>query len=258
MTVPGEPFSPPAIQVAAPIVDLPKKIKRWLIIADLHIPFHDPQAVNIAIKYGLRTDCEGVLILGDLIDNYKCSSWPKNLNLVKWSTEIQQTQRLLVALTKRFPYVIWRFGNHENRLERWLWQNFPDMCELPQLSLANLCGAECVDVLVYDDRTTLRHKELFLLHGHEIRVGTHHVNPASYALRQSLECILIAHCHRPSAERLRRLSGTSLSAWSVGCLCSLHPHYCAIQPKWEHGFAILDIQQDWRVENKCIINGKVV
>ena len=38
-----------------------------LVIADMHVPYHDKRAVEVMLKHA-DGNCDGVLILGDLID----------------------------------------------------------------------------------------------------------------------------------------------------------------------------------------------
>ena len=233
------------------VVHLPTKVKRWLILADLHIPYHEPRAVQAALKYGLKEKCDGALILGDLIDNHTFSRFPPDAVEPDWLVEVEQTTRVLKTFKEHFHVVIWRFGNHEQRIMRWCREHKRDM--LGFLSLRRVCEADQLRIPVYENHVALRYRELFFLHGDEIRVGNHHVNPAAYALRKVLDCVLVAHCHRPSMERVRRFSGDILSGWSIGCLCSLHPHYGPVQPHWQHGFAILPTGANRSIERKCIL-----
>jgi hypothetical protein len=54
------------------------------------------------------------------------------------------------------------------------------------------------------------------------------------------------------------MNGNITTTWSVGCLSELHPMYMPLN-KWNHGFAIVDIdKEDFQVTNKRIHNGKVL
>ena len=52
---------------------LPKGPKRWLILSDIHFPFHDKEALGAALDYG-HGRCDGVLLNGDVVvDMYSLS-----------------------------------------------------------------------------------------------------------------------------------------------------------------------------------------
>ena len=62
------------------------------------------------------------------------------------------------------------------------------------------------------------------------------------------ETILCGHWHRTSEHtETTGISRKVSSCWSVGCLCDLSPDY-AIVNRWNHGFAIVDIDKDGKIE----------
>jgi hypothetical protein len=54
------------------------------------------------------------------------------------------------------------------------------------------------------------------------------------------------------------LTGKTISCWSGGCFCEIHPEWMP-HNKWNHGFAIIDLYPDdnFRVTNLKILNGQV-
>ena len=76
---------------------------RELIIADLHIPYHDPLAVESALSYADKFMPDLIVILGDLIDMYDISPFlrkPRGFNL---RDELEQARKFLEDLRARFP-----------------------------------------------------------------------------------------------------------------------------------------------------------
>jgi hypothetical protein len=100
---------------------------------------------------------------------------------------------------------------------------------------------------------------LNLLHGHEWRGGfTSPVNPARGAYLRTRECVVIGHQHRTSEHTETTLRGTTVTCWSVGALCQMHPQY-SLCNLWNPGVATLDTGRgDWRIENYRIVDGEVV
>ena len=89
--------------------------RRELILADLHIPYHDPLAVEAALSFGDRFHPDLIVILGDLIDMYDISPFirrPRNFNLRQ---ELEKARQFLEDLRARFPTtkIIVVEGNHE-------------------------------------------------------------------------------------------------------------------------------------------------
>ena len=84
------------------------------------------------------------------------------------------------------------------------------------------------------------------------------MNAARGLFLRAKACAIGAHSHSTSQHDEPNVRGESLAAWSVGCLCDLHPEYAPLN-KWNHGFALLEYRggDDWEVENKRIVNGRV-
>ena len=101
--------------------------------------------------------------------------------------------------------------------------------------------------------------KLLIIHGHEFGGGfSSPVNPARGAYLKAKDCVLMGHEHRTSEHTEQSALGTTVTCWSMGCLCNLRPAYRPFN-KWNHGFATLDLSgPDWRIENKRIVDGRVV
>ena len=52
---------------------LPTQCNNILLMSDLHIPYHDIEALTIALEYGVKEKVNTIVILGDLIDFHKAS-----------------------------------------------------------------------------------------------------------------------------------------------------------------------------------------
>lgn len=64
--------------------------KRALIIADVHIPFHDLKALKLALDYGKKFSVDAIIINGDLFDFYRISAWEKDPRARSFASEVER------------------------------------------------------------------------------------------------------------------------------------------------------------------------
>ncbi len=94
---------------------------RWLLLFDLHCPFHDAHWLNRLIDLALRERVTAVGIGGDLVDWTAFGKYGRQLE-VEAEDEIRSTEQVLSALAGSFPTVVYAAGNHEMRICRSLGQ----------------------------------------------------------------------------------------------------------------------------------------
>ena len=248
------------------VFDLAKtypKIKRWLILADLHVPFHDNAPIETAIKWAEQKEnrCDGILFLGDLCDCYSLSSWVRDPRVRRFGDEIKATGQVLDHLRHKLKpkAVVWKAGNHEYRLERYLMRRAAELFGMEQFTFRSFLDLDKRNVHFVNAMWPIKYRALTLLHGHEWPGGmSSPVNPARTAYLKMHDCALVAHRHR-SSEHTEPCMGSDrvVTCWSVGCLCNLHPEYSPMN-LWNHGFADLTTGHRWRVGNHRIVKGNVV
>lgn len=105
-------------------------------------------------------DCavDRIIINGDLMDMYNVNSHgPKHpgVGTILWD-EIDDTRLWLQHLRKRFPdtEIIFLFGNHEDRLERFILRNCKELFEV--LKLEKLLGLDSLSIKAYPYNTRYR------------------------------------------------------------------------------------------------------
>jgi predicted phosphodiesterase len=93
---------------------LPLTCNNILLISDLHIPYHDIEAITIALEYGVEHKVNTIFINGDLIDNHKVSRFESDPNKRSVKQEFDATKHFLRALRQIFPSaeIYWLKGNH--------------------------------------------------------------------------------------------------------------------------------------------------
>lgn len=103
-------------------------LTRTLILNDPHIPFHDSRLINLdaggmVLDVLADTQCERLVINGDCGDLYAWNSYGIHPEVeANQELEIYLLRTFFENLRKRFPdlEIIFLFGNHEDRYERWI------------------------------------------------------------------------------------------------------------------------------------------
>lgn len=240
------------------VVQLPDDCKLWLILNDIHIPYHDASLdmVFVWIKRN-KIKVDGVLLNGDILDFYGLSWWEKDPRNRTFKGELDDGVQFIKFVKEQLKpkHIIWKLGNHEARWDRYLQAKAPELLDVADWK--NYMRLDDLGVQIVKSGCPIQHKDLYILHGDEYGKGlSNPVNPARGIFLKSSTCTLVGHEHRTSQHVETSLSGISTTCWSVGCLCDLHPRYRPLN-KWNHGFALLHTGHGWEIDNKRIINGMI-
>ena len=57
---------------------LPKNANKMLLLSDIHFPYHDLEALNASLEYGVNMDMNTILLNGDILDCYQQSRFSKD------------------------------------------------------------------------------------------------------------------------------------------------------------------------------------
>lgn len=235
---------------------------RALVMGDIHVPWHNRTALDIAVKHGRRMRVDLVLLNGDALDFYALSKFERDPSEVDFPRELQLGRELLEWIRDRFPKarIVMKVGNHDERLEHYMWRKAPELVGCEEFELKQLLRCADYGVEVVPAHLYMTYRHLNIMHGQEFgRAMSSPVNPARGATMKARECVMVAHEHRTSEHVDVTIRGTQIAGWSLGCLCDLHPRYRPIN-QWNHGFAVIHAGEGdaWRVENHRIIDGMVV
>ena len=240
---------------------IPKAVTRLLVLSDVHIPYHNIEAVTLAIEYGKRKNVNGIMLNGDILDFYGLSTFEKDPRKRRFSEELEMGRAFLKVLRKEFEGVpiYYKLGNHEDRYERYLRIKAPELLDVQEFRMDVLLKFGELGVELIDDMRIVHFGRLNIMHGHEFgRSVFSPVNPARGAYMRAKENCIIGHHHQTSSHAEPTMNGKVVNMWSQGCLCELHPAYMPIN-KWNRGFAYVEREYDgdFTVHNHTIINGKV-
>lgn len=241
--------------------------ERILVLSDIHIPFHDPKAVQAAVSAGDKFSPDCILLNGDVCDFHSISRFDKNPTKSKLLKEISLTRQFLGWLRQKFPKarLIYKFGNHDEWFDKYLWRKAPELFELQEVRLPHLLTEkrsnepEIGGVEFLTNQEKVQVGKLDILHGHELGKGSiaPPVNPARGFFLKTMECTLAGHLHRASQHDERSSKGKLISCWSTGCLCGLYPDYAKIN-KWNHSAARVDFNgREFNVTPIRILDGRV-
>jgi predicted phosphodiesterase len=233
-----------------------------LVLSDIHLPFHDLPSLTAAIEYGESRQPDVVLLNGDILDCYDISRFMKEQDRPTITDEIAMGIEFLELLRKAFPQarIIYKLGNHEERMRHYILKNAPQFGNLKALDFESLLQFERLGIERVN-REIIKAGKLNILHGHEMGESVFSpVNPARGYFLKAKANTLVGHYHQSSHHSEGDLNGNKVGVWSTGCLCSLTPEYRPFAyTKWKHGFAYVTVEGDgtFQVENKEIIDGRI-
>ena len=243
------------------VVRLPRAANNVLLLSDIHIPYHDNKALDLAIGYGVKHEVNTIFLNGDTMDAYQGSNFIKDRRKRDLKGEIDLTRQFLEYLRDIFPkaMIYYKIGNHEERWENYLKTKAPELLGIEEFQLEWILHMKKYDVKPIQGRQKTYIGKLGVLHGHEFGKSVFSpVNPARGLFLRAKSHSIIGHHHQTSEHTETNLKGNSISCFSVGCLCGLEPEYMPIN-KWNHGFARIerDNSGNFKVENKKIINYEI-
>lgn len=239
-----------------------------LILADIHLPYHDSNALEIALIEGKKSNVDTVLLNGDIIDCYQLSDFDRDPSKDGVQMEIEILCHLIKDIKNFLPgaKIIYKIGNHEERWERQILRKAPAIWGFECFELPNLIKIEYLRLIGEPlDIDFVNHKRLIFLgllsvvHGHEWRESTFSpVNPARGYYMRAKASVLGGDKHQTSEHITRDIKGRTIGAWSIGCLCDLSPRYMPLN-NWNLGFARVEVFEDgsFEVHNHKIIQGRL-
>jgi predicted phosphodiesterase len=255
-----------------PPLELPKSVaepwepfvletRKNLVLSDIHIPYHDDDALRLAIEDGRKFSPDCIVINGDCGDYFAVSHWEKDPRKRNLRVEIEQTRQFFAYLRKTFKKarIIWKHGNHEEWWLMYLWRKAPELLDVPHFDYPAIYELDMHGVELVQDKRMILAGKLPILHGHEFPKGmTNPVNQARGMFLRGVECSLTGHGHRTSLHSEPTMLGHVITCWSTGCLCDMHPRFSVIN-KWDQSFARVENDKAgaFEVTLRRIINGKV-
>ena len=245
-----------------PPYEIPRGNNRILSLSDIHLPYHDPKALELTIEYAKKhLDPNVIYLNGDIMDVYQGSRFIKDRRLRDLAGELEMTRDFLDYINEQFPKAkkYYKIGNHEDRWETFLKSKAPELLGIDEFNLDILLKFGEKGYELIKSKQFVFAGKLAILHGHEVFAGFGgQVNPARTIFTRAISNTLIGHHHRTSEHSEKDIRGNIISTFSQGCLCGLRPEYMP-HNKWNHGFAFIETDKDggFQLDNFKIVKGKV-
>jgi len=239
------------------VFTIPAQYNRIGLMADMHIPYHDVEAMTVAIDHFINFGANAIIIDGDAIDFYSLSRFDKDPRNRDVSYELDCLANVIKTLQQNFGKVFYKKGNHEERYERYLRIKAPELLNVSEFQFENLLAQRGVNCEVIQ-HTKIMAGKLPIVHGHEFQsASTSIVNPARGLMLKGYTHGITAHAHRSSQHTEKDLMGKLLVCFSIGCLCGLSPEWARLN-KWNHGIATIELEESgaFDVENLRIHKGR--
>lgn len=240
---------------------IPQAHNKLLVMSDIHIPYHDEEAVYLALEYGKQQGMKAIYLNGDTMDCYQLSRFIKDRRLRDMAGELEMTREFLEDIKSAMKVPIYyKFGNHDERFEIYLRQQAPELLGIPDFELRNVLKFKELGIQEVKSKQIAKAGKLNILHGHEFGHSVFSpVNPARGLYMRGKENAMIGHHHQTSEHSEKSLNDSVVTTWSTGALCGIKPDYLPFN-KWNLGFAMVKFNKsgEFHVDNKRIINGKVM
>ena len=226
-----------------------KGLKRNMIVSDLHVPYIDNKAFNAFVSYTKDYKPHELVIAGDLIDFYSLSMFDKNPDRKEdVQMEIIEANKYLDRIAKVIPKgckVTYLEGNHETRLQKFLWKNkelhslkclrLDQMLELKKRGI-NFVGAS--HDYWKNDNGHYKIADMLIMHGDNRLNGASCSKYSGYSANNTMRTMYtsVAHGH---GHRLALINQTTpekqLVGMETGCLCDMTG-----TANWQQGFATFE------------------
>lgn len=236
----------------------------WPILAagDVHLPYHDQEAVEIMLERAIEIKAKTLLMAGDWMDMYQVSRFQKDPRLRNVKEEITMFNELVAEIKRVLPNtkLIFKIGNHEKRFDDYLMANAAELYDLEELRLAQILKLKSQDIDLVESMRVMRFRSLNIIHGHEYVFSiSNPVNPARGLFTRAKKSTMCFHHHRSSEHTETTITGDVITCWSVGCLCDLKPEYMPLN-SWNLGFAEIygDDSGGYHVSNRRIIDYRLM
>jgi len=243
-------------------IKLPLACNNILLISDLHIPYHDIEAITIALDYGVQEKVNTIFINGDLIDFANVSKFETDWSKRSTKQEFDATKDFLKTLRATFPdaEIYWMKGNHCTRWEKFLMSKVKEIWDDPYFKLEERLRLNEERIKLLDDKVLVKAGKLSITHGHHIMRGFFApVNSARGVYMKAKQSTIIGHVHKVSTHSETDMDGNVVTTYSMGSLCEKRPDYSPLVSSYQHGFAHVKIERngDYHLKNYQIIKGKI-
>lgn len=220
-------------------------IRRWIIIPDLQIPFHDEKALSLVEKYMAAHTWDGVLYIGDMLDFDSISNFNKGKGRALEGKRIALDYDMANKILDRHQQMVWnnnpyaKFvlleGNHEERMERYVDEN-PQIEGMVEVAVGlKLEHRKFQWIRSWSKGEIFKIGKANFVHG----LYTNAYHPAKMATKFGGN-IFYGHTHDMMCHAVsNQLDAAKVHVGqSLGCLCLPQGYMKGAPTNWQQGFGI--------------------
>jgi hypothetical protein len=211
---------------------------------DQHVPYEDREAVELAMKVIADFDPDEIIVGSDGLDFYAVSKFDKDPlrgDTTKIQYEIDRWEENQRAWMSAAPRARRRFliGNHEERLQRYLWRN-PEIADLRSLKLSKVLEFSDLEIDGEPEQEIVYFDKVMFRHGSVVRKGSAMSAKAELEQAKFAMSVNTGHTHRGGTHYSRTRAGI-IQANECFCLCGLQPHYDPGFVDWQQGTVLTTV-----------------
>jgi UDP-2,3-diacylglucosamine pyrophosphatase LpxH len=227
-------------------------------IGDLHIPYEDKEAVELAFLWLKENQPDRIFLMGDIVDFYSLSRFDKDPQNRQGHivNEIERAKQFLGKVRESCPKAKIHYicGNHEGRLRKYLMKNAPAIYDLVKLDEILELKDLDIEWIPGKKEASLQYGDTLI--GHFDRVNKNSGYTVMNLMNDKGMSVVQAHTHR-LAHVVKTTRDKILHGLENGCLCDRSPEYVN-DPNWQSGFSLIftDEEGNQTYRSIHIENGK--
>lgn len=244
-------------------------ISRTMVFNDPRIPFHDVKSLDLVLDIFEDLDLDRMVINGDLLDFYNVNSHgPKHPDIsTNLEDELIAGREFFEGLRERFPKkeIVFIFGNHEDRLDRFIVKNSKQLWGL--LTLENFINFDRLNIEYhhYNYRYQLENTNCFIQHS----PPSYGQNGARTSLLSKPNATFIYGCthrvqHSCNTDAHGNVHSVYFNGW-LGSTTDTKEHtrvfsYAKGHQNWQQAFCIVTVEggEQFHINQYLIRDHKVV
>lgn len=214
--------------------------KKIIVFGDIHFPFCDMNALSLAYAIVQREKPDVIVQIGDLMDMYAATKFPRSLNIMTPRAEFQLARKQSEDFWKKLSDIVPNakliqcVGNHDLRALARVIERWPEGEDLVRSGLEKLFTFENVTT-IFNPKEELQIGDIYFIHGYRSKLGEHAIYMSSN--------VVCGHSHTGGVF-FRRLHGRTIWELNAGFLAD--PDSAALSYRaqktytWTIGLGIID------------------
>jgi predicted phosphodiesterase len=246
------------------------KLEKTIVLGDVHGEYVDRITWDIAKQIVRDVKPERIILNGDFIDFYGVSRFDKDPNrALSLQDEIDYGNQLLSELRSvaKKAQIIWVEGNHEARLQKYLWSKAAELSSLRSLTIEELFRLEerGIEYVRSKGRSAYTTVGKIMIGHFDVALANSCASEKKLVLKYA-ETVIQGHTHK-LGKFYKTFGDEEKTVVGVGsgCLCGLDPEYCS-DPDWQQGLVLITkvvdenryfIQDIPIIGHKTLFNNKI-